>query len=48
MHQDPSNDRADATLDDLDTDTVEDLDVADDAEDVQGGTSLGCRRDVQR
>ncbi len=29
-------------LDELDAEVVEDLDVEEDAEDVRGGTSLGC------
>jgi hypothetical protein len=37
------HDPKDDTLDDLDTDVVEDLDVDEDAHDVEGGTSLDCR-----
>ncbi len=39
------NDREpnDETLDDLDSEVVEDLDADEDASDIEGGTSLGCR-----
>lgn len=36
-------DRAEEHLDDLEPETVEDLDVDEGAEDVAGGTSLNCR-----
>lgn len=34
-------------LEDLDAEIVEDLDVDEDADDVAGGTSLGCRDEVR-
>ena len=37
------HDPKDDTLDDLDTEVVEDLDVDDAASDVEGGTSFDCR-----
>lgn len=37
-HGDPEDD----TLDDVDTEVVEDLDVDEDAGDVKGGTSWAC------
>ena len=37
------HDPKDQTIDDLDTEVVEDLDADDDADHVKGGTSLGCR-----
>ena len=36
------DDPAKEHLDDLEPETVEDLDVDEDAEDVKGGTSMGC------
>jgi hypothetical protein len=36
------HDPKDETLDDLDTEVVEDLDVDEDADDIEGGTSLAC------
>ena len=37
-----TNDASDQKLEELETETVEDLDVDDDAEDVAGGTTHNC------